>query len=208
MDSVAVHQYLSRYVELPIPKAIAYDTPNRNAVGSEYLIQTRVPGQPLNKVYYDLPVHENLEIASQIAQIILNFEIVEFSRPGQLYRPKDMQSRSADIAAVGRIELGGLLHDWEDRPPIPAPTSLGDFIQDLFDGQLAEKRSFSDEAKLYWRWKRIVKQMEACGLMRDTDCQKNVLWHWQVFPESSFRQLCGQSLLVSLCATVLNFKLS
>lgn len=52
-DQLAPLRFLYDYSKLPIPKMVAYDCTNDNALGKPYIIQERAPG---NSIMYEYPI--------------------------------------------------------------------------------------------------------------------------------------------------------
>lgn len=84
-DQVSVLRYLSAHL-LPVAKVAAYDCTTENAISSQYVIQSQLPGQSVESVYDNLALalEERLQIASAVAELLHMIESIHLPRFGRL----------------------------------------------------------------------------------------------------------------------------
>ena len=82
-DQYAVSSFLEKTV-IPVPETIAYDATVGNQIESEYTIQRRIPGVPLEDVYHGLDINEKEHILGQVIDLLAKMEGIQFQTTGQL----------------------------------------------------------------------------------------------------------------------------
>ena len=71
-----------------MPETIAYDVATGNQIESEYIIQRRIPGVPLEGIYYDLGINGKEHIMDQVIDLLAEMEKNSVSSNGtaHIYR--------------------------------------------------------------------------------------------------------------------------
>lgn len=69
---------------IPVPETIAYDATTANLIESEYTIQCRVPGIPLEGIYHLLEKSEKECVLRQVTDRLAEMENIQFPATGQL----------------------------------------------------------------------------------------------------------------------------
>ena len=64
--------------KLPVPHVKAYSATNENALNAPFTIQTRLPGQSLDRIYAELNHKDKLEIVDQFVELLAEVEAVTF----------------------------------------------------------------------------------------------------------------------------------
>ena len=80
-DQVAVLRFLHNH-NLPVPQVWTYDMTADNAIGSRYVLQTRMPGAPLSDIYDDLSTAEKKQIVDQWVSLLVKSRTSNSPRPG------------------------------------------------------------------------------------------------------------------------------
>ena len=83
IDEAAVLSLLTR-AGIKVPKVLACDTTRKNALNHPYLLQTRLPGTTLWKVWDDMSIDDKVTIAGEYAEIHAKLDTVRFPRNGRL----------------------------------------------------------------------------------------------------------------------------
>ena len=85
-ERLLVEEKLLRYLKdkLPMPEVIEIQYSRSNALSASFMIQSRIPGVPLNTVYEKMSVKEKQNIAIQIAELIPKIEGIQFPDAGEL----------------------------------------------------------------------------------------------------------------------------
>ncbi|KAI9833127.1 MAG: hypothetical protein M1826_000494 [Phylliscum demangeonii] len=100
-SEVATMEYLRSCTTIPIPKILAYDSSNRNALGFEWVLMEFVHGTPLEELWTDLPMATKERLARQLTR----FQAELFTKPrnqiGNLYR--EPLSPTPSPYPIGRI---------------------------------------------------------------------------------------------------------
>ncbi|KAI9833994.1 MAG: hypothetical protein M1826_005899 [Phylliscum demangeonii] len=66
-SEVATMEYIRSCTTIPIPKIVAYDSSNRNALGFEWILMEFVHGTPLGEHWTDLPMATKERLVRQLA---------------------------------------------------------------------------------------------------------------------------------------------
>lgn len=98
LAQVAVLGYLKD--KLPVPVIQAYDSSPDNPLCSPYVIQSRVSGLPLNRVYDGLPVAEKIQIIDQWINLMSKMENIKFGDAGRLIASPAMPRHSSTSLGI------------------------------------------------------------------------------------------------------------
>lgn len=176
-DQVAAILSLRQYAFLRAPAIAAVDTTLSNAIESQYVIQHRVPGRPLQDVFFDLPLHEKLNITSTIAQFTLNMEKISLDNPGLLTGTQNLPWTSTSIdPSISPPTISGFRFDGNQIPALEKQP-LSSLLITMLDAQNEQNGELQRP-----KWQKlvfIVKEMAKASLFRQSD-SKNVLWHWDM----------------------------
>lgn len=83
-NQIGTLTYLHAHSEIPVPKVVAYDLSDQNHLGNPYLLQTRLNGLNLQKVYMTLNHTQKCEIAREFARILREIRALTFPSAGIL----------------------------------------------------------------------------------------------------------------------------
>lgn len=83
-NQIGTLTYICAHSKIPVPKTIAYDLSNENSVGGPYLLQTRLNGLNLQRVYMALNHTQKCEIAREFARILREIRALTFPSAGIL----------------------------------------------------------------------------------------------------------------------------
>lgn len=81
-NQIGTLAYVRTHSDLPVPKVIAYDLSPDNVLGSPYLLQTRMDGVSLQKVYMSLNHLQKCGIAREFARILCEIRALSFPSAG------------------------------------------------------------------------------------------------------------------------------
>ncbi|TVY93238.1 hypothetical protein LAWI1_G002368 [Lachnellula willkommii] len=178
-DQVSLLQYLSSFDFLGVPSILAYDFTTRNALGSQYVLQTRIPGERIQDVFYKLPMPEKLQLTTKIAELVTKLTNIGLKKPGRLIGKRTLPDACASPPAIeSEIDIVG----YRANPSADLPDVEKQPLASLLKKLLEMRKHKSDWPALTEMWKNLqlaVEQMEMAGLMRTTDAE-NVLWHWDL----------------------------
>ena len=76
--------------KLAVPRVKAYSSTKDNALGKPFMLQTRLHGRSLDKVWPELPQADRFEIVDQYAELLAELENVSFPTAGSFEAPIDM----------------------------------------------------------------------------------------------------------------------
>lgn len=176
-DQVTVLRLLDREKLIPVPKVLAYDSSINNAIESPYVVQTCCPGEPLSDIYHELPTNDKLEIASLVADLIVQIEKVSFPVSGCLISAGDLPDRCYDFSTL-RTSIGLApfrLSPEAELPSTPPSPSVDDLLASLIQTQISLARDFTLPWVIWSRLRQIMLEMKERGLLND---KQPVLWHW------------------------------
>ncbi|KAF7871480.1 hypothetical protein EAF04_003587 [Stromatinia cepivora] len=179
-DQVAAILTLRQYTFLGAPEIAAVDTTLANAIESQYVVQHKLPGKPLQEVFNQLSLHQQLEITTTVAQFLLEMEKISFRKPGYLAGTQILPWTSTSIdtctsqPTISAFRLFGY--------DIEVPTFESEPLPSLLHRMLTAQ--FERDCDSYTRPKFekllcILKEMVKASLFNHSD-SKNVLWHWDI----------------------------
>ncbi|KAE9368667.1 hypothetical protein N431DRAFT_561037 [Stipitochalara longipes BDJ] len=179
-DQVAVVLYLSQYDFLNIPVIAAFDTTVNNVLECQYVLQERIDGVAVQDVFYTLPLAEKLQITTAVAKTLLQLESVALERPGRLVGTGDLPNRS-DVALTStkEIKITGFANDPVEDLPLMEKQPLVSLIVSLLEIRKQRNIDWDEMVERCERLQAITKEMEAAGLMSNTD-DYCVPWHWDL----------------------------
>ena len=93
MDEIATLEYLRK--KLPVPRVKCYDLFEDNHLGKPYIIQTRITGVSLSKLYEKMTHSEKIIIINQVIEMMVKLESVQFPNAGNLKCKDDLPSPRA-----------------------------------------------------------------------------------------------------------------
>ena len=188
-DQISLLKYLSQNGFPQVPSVLAYDLTTNNALGRGYVLQERIPGLEIQKVFYDLSIAEKLEITTQVAEVITKLESTRMDRPGRVIGKRNFPpvSNTQPIFEAG-IEIAGYRQretedKIEDQPLIPKQRLAG-FLISLLETHANwwGMNGGPDLPRYFEEIKTIVLQMENKGFMRTSDVE-SVFWAWDLDPQ-------------------------
>ncbi|KAI9814922.1 MAG: hypothetical protein M1826_002127 [Phylliscum demangeonii] len=116
-SEVATMEYIRSCTTIPIPKIVAYDSSNRNALGFEWILMECVHGTRLEELWNDLPMATKERLARQLAR----FQAELFTKPrsqiGNLYR--DPISPTPSQYPISRIVQCDFFWEQDIHSPVP-----------------------------------------------------------------------------------------
>ncbi|CAG8949097.1 hypothetical protein HYFRA_00002226 [Hymenoscyphus fraxineus] len=184
-DEISIMIFASQLKFLRAPIVCAYDCTTNNAIGCQYVLQERLPGKPLEDVYYELSLAEKLQITNLVAELVANLETVVFDRPGRLIGNRSIpEVSSVPPANESTISITG----FRDTPlelEIDLPVLERQHLDKLFHQIFQLRRNLDDYQKTefmskhYDTLERIAREMHLAGLTRKSDID-NVLWLWDM----------------------------
>ncbi|KAL9054649.1 MAG: hypothetical protein Q9162_004015 [Coniocarpon cinnabarinum] len=128
-----VHQYISN-----TPEMLHVDATQDNALKCPFSIQTRLPGQPMEKIWKTLDLAAKFEIAEQVADFRFKAETVKFKGWGQL--------KAASTSGIDG-EHHSLRPEYElsSESPLPPTRTLKEECQRLLLTHNPANQQLSDE---------------------------------------------------------------
>jgi hypothetical protein len=97
IDEAAVLSLLVRS-GIKVPNVLACDTTRKNALNYPYLLQTRLSGTILWKVWDDMSVDDRINIAGEVAELLVKLDTVRFLVSGRL--SYDETSKTAKLPLI------------------------------------------------------------------------------------------------------------
>ncbi|KAI7491133.1 hypothetical protein KC357_g1845 [Hortaea werneckii] len=80
----ATVRYLKKHSSLPVPETYLVNNNPSHVVGTTFVLQERLPGQSLSKIYDDLSIEHKLVAISQMGEAIANLSRLHFPAIGSL----------------------------------------------------------------------------------------------------------------------------
>lgn len=181
---VAVLRFLHKY-GLPVPQVWTYDMTADNAIGSRYVLQTRMPGAPLSDIYDDLSTEEKRQIVDQWVDLLVKIESIKFPMAGRLVaavpsKPcPNSKLQGVEIVGFGTSQFEGDRNAVETKPA----TSLVDLLFSQFEAWKEHDQNPSTDrgtSKLWAQIIEIAKEMDSLQLLGSVNDNENVLYHWDL----------------------------
>ena len=189
-NQVVVLHHFSKYEFLHVPSVLGYDLTKNNAIGSQYVLQSRLRGRTLEDAYYELPLSEKLEIVQLVAELLMKMESMSLPKPGRLVGKGHRPLVSHTPPTKDDIEIIGYRDNPMTDMPIVEKQHLKPFLIELFENQrhiYIEEEKEREEGPflepMFNKAQSMAVEMEAAGLMRTTDVE-NVAWHWDLSPRN------------------------
>ncbi|CZR55184.1 uncharacterized protein PAC_05070 [Phialocephala subalpina] len=175
-DQVSVLLYLSRCNFMKVPQVLAYDSTSDNAIGTQYILQSRLPGSCMQDVFYKLPRHEKLHLTGLVAGVAAKMSSMQLPQPGRLIGTRTLpQFAHTPPESLANIEVTGYRECPIQDPPALEEKPLLPFLVDLLE--FRKEQEHESVQRMYSKLQEIAREMDKAGLMRVYDNQ-NVLWHW------------------------------
>ncbi|KAI4852406.1 hypothetical protein E4T44_01511 [Aureobasidium sp. EXF-8845] len=138
IDEAAVLSLLARS-GIKVPSVLACDITRQNALNYPYLLQTRLPGTTLWKVWDDMSVDDKINIAGEVAEFLAKMDTVRFPVSGRLLYDESSKTTkipldSAMVSEIGKkLVVRGFHRHFEniherDAPTAPPPSSLYELL--------------------------------------------------------------------------------
>jgi hypothetical protein len=141
---------------IKVPNVLACDTTRKNALNYPYLLQTRLPGTTLWKVWDDMSVDDRINIAGELAEILAKINSVRFPVTGRMLYDETSKTgkQSLDLAQIS--DIGEKLvvrgfhrffeeHHERDAPTAPPTSSLYELLGMHIDARFQHKRADGHE---------------------------------------------------------------
>ena len=183
-DQVAVLRFLHKH-GLRVPQVRTYDMTADNAIGSRYILQTRMPGAPLSDIYDDLSTEEKRQIVDQWVDLLVKIESIKFPMAGRLIaavpsKPcPNSNLQGIEIAGFGTTQFEGDHNAVETKPA----TSLMELLFGQFEAWKEHDQNLSMERGTSLLWAQIIeiaKEMDSLQLLGSVNDNENVLYHWDL----------------------------
>jgi aminoglycoside phosphotransferase (APT) family kinase protein len=183
-DQVAVLRFLHQH-SLPVPQVWTYDVTADNAIGSRYVLQTRMPGAPLSDIYDDLSTEEKRQIVDQWVDLLVKIESIKFPTAGRLVAATPSKPcanstlQGIEIIGFGTSQFEGDHNAVETNPA----TSLVELLFSQFEAWKQHDVNPSIDRGTSTLWAQIIeiaKEMDSLQLLGSVNDNENVLYHWDL----------------------------
>ncbi|KAG4034743.1 hypothetical protein MFRU_002g00960 [Monilinia fructicola] len=179
-DQVATLLFLGQFEFLCAPTIAAIDTTTANVIKSQYVLQERLPGKPLQDVLFTLPLAEKLELVTVAAQLFINMEGITLEDPGVLSGTQPLPWTSTSLPpSTLKPTVSGFDFNYSTVASPLKQQSLASLLSNLLNEQ---KKKYILSPAMLLKWVKlldIVEEMDQAGLFKASD-KINVLWHWDI----------------------------
>ena len=97
-NDVALLQYLKG--RLPVPRIKAYSLTTDNELEAAYTIQTRIPGESLNRLWSSMAYPDKYVIVDEFLKPLSKLESVQFAQAGTFSSPAVLPAKSHDLSRI------------------------------------------------------------------------------------------------------------
>ncbi|KAB8305037.1 hypothetical protein EYC80_004342 [Monilinia laxa] len=179
-DQVATLLFLGQFDFLCAPTIVAIDTTTANVIESQYVLQKKLPGKPLQDVLFTLPLAEKLELVTVAAQLFIKMDCITLEDPGVLSGTQPLPWTSTSLPpSTLKPTVSGFDFNYSTVASPLKQQSLASLLSNLLNEQ---KKKYIRSPVMVLKWAKlldIVEEMDQAGLFKDSD-MINVLWHWDV----------------------------
>ncbi|KAL8878301.1 MAG: hypothetical protein Q9198_003855 [Flavoplaca austrocitrina] len=193
ISDAALLGYLSD--KLPVPKVLAYSATEDNVLGEPYMLQTRLSGTSLDKVFEELDLEGKLAVIDQYVKLIAKIETINLPTAGTFaaspLEPNSTNKFSPLADPVIEFFDRGE-EDFVNKPTTKddrAGTNLKALLVSHLDGWIEKERKHSEKFHVeslrtpyYEKMKKILDILEAEGSFDQP--QPIVLHHWDLEPRN------------------------
>jgi aminoglycoside phosphotransferase (APT) family kinase protein len=167
-------QYLRQKLSYPIPNIVVYDSTASNALGQPYMLQDRLPGQPLSQLWTTLNLEQRRCAARCVAEVVRDLHTVKDSRPGVLSTRNTPLDLSTDLPKLDPIPIDE--HVLKDKFGLPAPKyatpqTTRALLLDLCERQRAAMaaRDLSHFDNVWTSFVGMINKLHALDVLPDKD---------------------------------------
>jgi hypothetical protein len=84
-SEIATMEYIRRHTTMPIPQVIAFSSSDDNELGYEWILMEMMPGEPLRKLWEDMPEAARVQVFAELAAHTKQLVALRFSQFGNIY---------------------------------------------------------------------------------------------------------------------------
>jgi aminoglycoside phosphotransferase (APT) family kinase protein len=165
--------YLERKLPYSVPKPVAYDSRANNALGQAYMLQKRLPGQPLSTLWPTLTPEQRISAAKCIAEIVRDLQKVQNSCAGIISPRNTPFDLEHDLLKLEPIPMPGTLATGLAYPthPLATPQTTRDLLLSLVSRQRAHAEDTNNLVfeGLWRRFTAMIHKLHALKLLPDTE---------------------------------------
>jgi hypothetical protein len=159
--------YLGHKIAHPVPKVVVYDSSADNPLGQAYMLQERLPGQPLSDLWKTLNQAQKLSIVRQIARILLDLRKVKHECPGILSLKNTPFDIKRDLVRVEPVPVP--LSQPASSAALSTSQTTRDFLLDLCARQRVHTEADGFCLDRFWtRVARMIDTLHVLGFIPDT----------------------------------------
>lgn len=180
-NQVAILQYASQLDSIPTATVFAYDTTTNNALGSQYVLQERLPGKPMCDIFENATLGEKLQVIILVAELVAKLDAATLPHPGQIIGKGLPDASSTPLVPLKEPNIVGYQVCPGQDLPLPENQQLIPVLTDFLkarnevDGEWMTPR--------YEKLQTMALQMQKGGLIRKAD-NENVVWLWDLAPQN------------------------
>jgi len=186
-DQISVILHLAQYEFLKVPSILAFDTTANNAVKSQWVLQSRLPGKSMDEVFYKLPLEERLQVATKVAELFTQMSKIKLEKTGRVVGTGVLPKSSNNAAQLKpNIEITSFRRVDQMMDEADITSTLMALFEKHKQNVLQNDPNpnlLSKMTTVYDKLQSIVREMHAAGLMREGDCS-STLWHWDLCPRN------------------------
>lgn len=185
---VAILRYVRQHTTLPVANVIASDATPTNALGSGYVLQSRIPGVPLHTIWDELTHEQRCIVAQEIGKIILALQDVKNPTPGIVEATQADDGtqkffvRPFDIRSPCDVDWKAKIPHYVPNDEVGSATQTPEeWFATQFGRWLANELLENPAQILYWDYQyqfvQVTKQMDSLGILGDG---QNSLCHFDL----------------------------
>ncbi|KAL2043662.1 hypothetical protein N7G274_003969 [Stereocaulon virgatum] len=181
---VAILDYVREHTTFPIPTIAGKDFSCNNPLAKPYVLQYRIPGCDLNKIWSEISHSQRCDVAREVGCVIRTLLSLESPVPG-LVEPGSNDVVNAKTPHIVPFELKGPDGEIVQEPEAYMARDFGTTLN-LFQTQFKRWRAWALDrshghilrnVELYDAMLEIANEMNALGLFTDENCLCHIDLH-------------------------------
>ena len=193
----ALLRFLTSRMPSSTADIVAFDSTKSNALSSPYILQHRLPGIALDNVYSEMSVLQKIDIAQQVAELLITLEsikfpaighIIAFAEPTEPWNTPGMAVSEDSLLRIVELDTKPPSR-WHTQVHVPPAVTIEEFFERQFAQRITEEgeicRSVYGEELYNWGiLLGISREMTQMGWFDSGQPTGGILHHWDFEPRN------------------------
>jgi aminoglycoside phosphotransferase (APT) family kinase protein len=161
--------FLARKVPYPVPRPIVTDSGNANALGRAYMLQNRLPGQPLPLLWPSLTPEQRTNAVEHVCKLTRNLYTVKHRCPGVISIRNTTGDLAIDLVKIEPFPMPNAPRPTPFTAPLASPQTTRDLLLDLCARQRTHASHVPAFPHIWTGFERMACKLHDLGLIPDGD---------------------------------------